>query len=167
MGCSLLQFTPMSDERRQAFDREAEKERLQAEAEAEARESARAEHLGELRMRGVVPTSVEERLQIASFGQDREDAAEARRVKAGDEQRGNERAPRLNRLEMEREQREAAAKAARTPASQSDLSKLAGKLGSLTSSVNLLKRRRSAEQDYHEPRDYVRNSGGHIIRGPY
>jgi hypothetical protein len=46
MGCSLLQFTPMSDERRQAFDREAERERVQAEFEEQQRREAAIESAG-------------------------------------------------------------------------------------------------------------------------
>ncbi len=93
-------------------------------------------------------------------------------MKAGDEQRGSEREPRLDRWELQREHREADAKALITPASKADVSKLSQTISSLANSVNLLKRRRSEsvapEQGYsQQPRYYVRNSGGQITRGPY
>ena len=59
------------------------------------------------------------------------------------------------------------------------MSKLSQSIASLASKVGLLGRRRAAEQEspeeyarayggsYHQPRDYVRNSGGYVIRGPY
>jgi hypothetical protein len=54
-----------------------------------------------------------------------------------------------------------------TPATVSDMDKLVQKVQQLASKVGILGRRRSADQGYHQPRNYVRNSGGYVIRGPY
>jgi hypothetical protein len=80
-GAGLLVHCPMSPERRAAFDREAEKERLQAERDAELRQQAAVEHRGELLMQGVTPTSVAERLAAVAAAADRQD----RRDKAAEE----------------------------------------------------------------------------------
>jgi hypothetical protein len=74
MGAGLLAHAPMSYERRAAFDRAAEKERAQAERETEQRQSDAAERRGDLLMKRVVPHTIADVLQSASFGQDRHDA---------------------------------------------------------------------------------------------
>jgi hypothetical protein len=142
MGFGLLEHAPMSDERRQAFDREEERERKAAEVEEQARRDAAIERRWELQRQGYEPQTVGDVLARASFGQDRADAAEAKRVKAGDELRGAEREPRLDKYGMLKDAREREAAKETTAASQADLAKVAGKVGSLQSAVNLLKRRR-------------------------
>ncbi len=169
IGTGLVVHTPMSDERRELFRREEEREAKAAELEAEQRREAAFERRWELQRQGVEPHSVQDVLARASFGQDRQDAVERRREREAAEELGKPIPAhlKLDKYQMKRDGEEREKAKETTPATQADVSKLAGKVGSLTSAVNLLKRRRSAEQDYHQPRDYVRNSGGYITRGPY
>ena len=159
VGCWLLEFTPMSDERRAAFDREAERERAQAELEAQQRREAAVERRWHLQRQGVEPHSVADVLARASFGQDRQDAAERRREKEAAELLGQPE-PRLNRWELKREQQQREAEAIITPASKADVSKLSQSITSLASKVGMLGRRRSAEQE--SPEEYARRYGGGI-----
>jgi hypothetical protein len=85
VGVGLVQFAPMSDERRALVAREAEKERLQAERDEEMRQQALVERRGELLMQGYRPRTQQELFQQVSFGQDRADAAERQREKAAAE----------------------------------------------------------------------------------
>jgi hypothetical protein len=120
VGIGLLANTPMSAERRAAFDREEEKERLQAEREAQQRAEAAAEHRAGLLWQGVAPRSVSEVLVAASFAQDRADRREERIEREADAILANP-PPRqwvtaLAAAKAEREAREAAAEV--TPASE-------------------------------------------------
>jgi hypothetical protein len=136
MGCSLLQFTPMSDERRAAFDREEERERAQLEREAARRREDAAERAADLAFRGVEPTSVGERLAAVSFAQDRADAREARLEREAAELAGRPK-PTVNKLlrdaEAERKQREA--EEAETPATVAELGKVKASLERLKHGV--------------------------------
>ena len=128
VGCSLLEFTPMSDERRAAFDREAERERAQAELEAQQRREAAVERRWHLQRQGVEPHSVADVLARASFGQDRQDAVEARREREAAELAGKP--PQylglLREAKQEREARQAAAE--ETPVSQAEFGRVVSKL---------------------------------------
>ena len=141
-GAGLVIHCPMSDERREAVRRESEKEARAAELEAEQRHEAGIERRRDLERHGVVPVSVADRLQLASYGMDRADRVEQRREKEAAEILGQPE-PRRTRWEIKQDQQAAAEKAAATPASQADLTKLAGRITSLTKSINVLKRRRS------------------------
>jgi hypothetical protein len=170
MGCGLLQYTPMSPERRQAFDKEAEREAKAAEFEAEQRRTAALERRQDLEFRGVaVPHTHSEVLASASFGMDRSDAAERRREREAAELLGKPE-PRLNRWEVKANVKAAEAEREVAAATQAELREVQAEVTGLKAAIHGLKhgkrRRRSAEQDYHEPRDYVRNSG-QIVRGPY
>jgi hypothetical protein len=148
-GADLVIRSPlMSDEARAAeIKREEQREAERAELEAEARAEADAERVWELRRQGREPHTVGEFLaQVAAW-----DAAEQRKL-AHRKELGlpveddaappvQPLPPRLKRWEMEARQKAAKKKAAVTPATQADLSELAGKLGSLKSSVELLKRK--------------------------
>jgi hypothetical protein len=122
MGCSLLQFTPMSDERRAAFDREEERERAQLEQEAARRREEAAERAADLAFRGVVPRTPAEVFEQVSFAQDRQDALERRREREAAEILGKPR-PTVNKLlhdaKAEREARQAVEEA--TPVSKAEL----------------------------------------------
>ena len=135
----------MSDERRQLIKREEEREQRQADWEAEQRRQEAIEKREGLLFQGVVPHTVDEVIAQVSYGMDRADRIEARRAREGAELRG-EHEVRRTVWEMAADQRAAAEKAATTPVSQADLTKLAEKLGgkltSLSSAVNVLKRRR-------------------------
>jgi hypothetical protein len=122
VGVGLVIHTPMSDERRALFDKEDEKERLQLEREAEQRRAYAAERVADLAFRGVAPTSVDERLQSASFGMDRADAVEARREREAAETLGRPK-PTVHKLladtKAEREARQAVEET--TPVSKAEL----------------------------------------------
>jgi hypothetical protein len=141
VGTGLVMHTPMSDERRAIIDREAEKERKAAEFEEEQRRQAALERRWELERQGVVPHTVADVLARLSYGADRTDKIEERRAREAADQMPPPLEGRLNRWELQAEHREAAAKAEREPASQSDLAKVAGKITSVANSINVLKRR--------------------------
>jgi hypothetical protein len=79
MGAGLLMYTPMSPERREQFDREAEREAKAAEFEAEQRREAALEHRWELQRQGVEPRSVGDVLLAASVAADRQDRRDKKR----------------------------------------------------------------------------------------
>jgi hypothetical protein len=121
-GCGLVadMRSVMSESQWSAIQRESEKERLQAERAAEMQAQVAAEHRGELLMRGVVPTSVDERLQAVGFAQDRQDRRDMKADEQYKERFGHGR-PRqwpalLDAAKSEREAKAAAAEA--TPASE-------------------------------------------------
>jgi hypothetical protein len=165
-GCGLLAHTPMSDERRAAFDREEERERKAAEFEAEQRRQAALEGRWELERQGVVAHMVADVFRSASFGMDRADAIEARRQREVDELAGKPSKP-LPPLDTFPMKKERLLRKVEAPATKGDVAKLSQSVASLASKVGLLGRRRSAKQDYPPQRDYVRNSGRYIVRGPY
>jgi hypothetical protein len=78
-GAGLLSAAPMSEDRREAFRKEEEKERKAAEFEEQQRREAAIEHRWELERRGVVPRTVGEILQTAAVAQDRQDRRDAKR----------------------------------------------------------------------------------------
>ena len=173
-GVGLLLFAPLSDARRDLIERETEKERLQAEREAELRADAVAERLGDLRRKGYEPKTQQEFLEQVSRAQDRADAVEARREREAAEMAGQPPPHRPTIWEQKLERQQAHAHAIVEPASKQDVSKLSSSIASLAAKVVSLGRRRSEEQDYdydlgdsQQPRYYVRNSGGFIVRGPY
>jgi hypothetical protein len=129
-GAGLLLHAPLSDERRAAFDREAEKERLQAERDAEMRSTAAAERLGELRMAGRVPRTPQELFADQAFAEARQDAVEAKRAEANADFYGKPRPStwqkELAAATAERKQREAELEA--TPASKGEFDRLKRKL---------------------------------------
>ena len=109
---------------------------------------------------------------------DRVDRIEQRREREAAEELGKPE-PRLSRWELKREQTAAAAAGLVEPASKADVSKLSQSITSLASKVGLLGRRRAEQREsspeeyarkcgdgYHQPRNYVRNSGGYITKGP-
>ena len=159
IGVGLLAHTPMSPERKAQFDKEAEREAKALELEEQARRDAALERRWDLQRQGVEPHSVADVLARASFGQDRQDAAERRREKEAAELLGQPE-PRLNRWELKREQQQREAEAIITPASKADVSKLSQSITSLASKVGMLGRRRSAEQE--SPEEYARRYGGGI-----
>jgi hypothetical protein len=127
MGVGLIQDVPMSDERRELIrrqsEREAERDRRDAELAAQLRADARIERVAELQRRGVQPRTVDETLAQASFAHDREDAAERRREREAAELLGNPK-PRasvalLAAAKAEREARKPAAEV--TPATEADV----------------------------------------------
>ena len=129
VGCSLLQFTPMSDERRALFDKEAERERKAAEFEAEQRRQAAFERRQELLMRGQVPRSHGEVLQQVAVGMDRQDRRDAAAEARAAEQAGKPRptyVALLREARVEREARQAAAE--ETPVSQAEFGRVVAKL---------------------------------------
>jgi hypothetical protein len=178
MGFGLLEHCPLSPERKEIIRREAEREARAAEFEAEQRRTAALERRWELERQGITAHSHEDVLARMSYGADRTDRIEARREKEAAEQLGQPE-PRINRWELKREQQQREAEALITPASKADVSKLSQSITSLASKVGLLGRRRSEQLEtpeeyarnygdgYHSPRNYVRNTGGHILRGPY
>jgi hypothetical protein len=122
-GAGLLIHTPMSPERRAAFDREEERERKAVELEEETRRTAALEHRWELERRGVVPHTVGDVLQSAAFGMDRTDRIEARKEREGREAQGLPE-PRLNRWEVEASVAAAEAEREVTAATQAELRKV-------------------------------------------
>jgi hypothetical protein len=136
-GGLLSAATPLSDERRALIAQAEEKERLQAERDAELRSTAVAEKLGELRMQGVVPTSVGERLEAVAVAQDRQDRRDQKADEQYTERFGHGR-PRpwvgqLAAAKAEREARQAAE--AETPASVAEIGKLKASLARLKQGV--------------------------------
>jgi hypothetical protein len=123
VGVSLLQFTPMSPERRALFDKEEERERRALEDEAGQRRAAALERRQEMEFRGTAsPRSHAEVLQAASFGMDRADAAERRREEQAAELLGKPRptyVALLREAKEARKEREAAAEV--EPASKAEL----------------------------------------------
>ena len=68
IGTGLFAHTPRSEERREAFRREEEREPKAAEFEAELRQHAALERRLELQRQGVVPHSHEDVLARVSYG---------------------------------------------------------------------------------------------------
>jgi hypothetical protein len=176
MGVALVMHTPMSDERREAFLREEERERIAVEFEEQQRQEAAAERRWMLAQQGVQPLTHSEFLARASFAQDREDAAERRREREAAELLGKPE-PRLDRWELKREQQPREAEALTTPATQAEVSKLSQAVTQLKSNLHA-QGRRSAEQGMERrresPEEYARayggvryRSGGGVVRGPY
>lgn len=178
VGAGLLVHTPMSPERRAAFDKEAEREAKAAEFEVEQRRQAVFERRWELERQGVVPHSHEDVLARVSYGLDRADKIEARREREAAEILGRPE-PRVSRWELKREEQQQKAEALITPATKADVSKLSQSIASLASKVGSLGRRRAEQLE--TPQEYARNygggsnqgssvhfrNGGGIIRGPY
>jgi hypothetical protein len=123
---------PMSDERRALIAREEAKEAQAAKLEEEQRQTAAAEHHGELLMRGITPTSVAERLAAVAAAADRQDRRDKAAEERYKEQFGQGRPPRpsvfalLQEAKREREAVEAEAEA--TPVSEAALGRKLDKL---------------------------------------
>ena len=128
IGVGLLAHTPMSPERKAQFDKEAEREAKALELEEQARRDAALERRWDLQRQGVEPHSVADVLARASFGQDRQDAVEARREREAAELAGKP--PQylglLREAKQEREARQAAAE--ETPVSQAEFGRVVSKL---------------------------------------
>lgn len=67
VGFGLLQHCPMSPERRAAFDKEAERERVQAELEAQQRREAAIERRWELQRQGSRAAQPRGCVRVAGF----------------------------------------------------------------------------------------------------
>jgi hypothetical protein len=130
MGFGLLADAPMSPERRAAFDREAEKERQQAEFEAQQHREAAAERRWELQRQGVQARSVAEVIAAAAFAQDRYYRREEKQMAEWEAAQINPpRRPYVTALaaaKAEREAREAAAEV--TPATEAAVERKIKKL---------------------------------------
>jgi hypothetical protein len=129
-GVGLIEYAPLSDERRAVIAREAERERLQAERDAELRRELAAERRAELQFQGRQPRTQQELLAQASQAQDRQDRRDEKADEAYLERFGHGRPSRwvgqLAAVKAERKQREADAEA--TPASKAELGRVAKKL---------------------------------------
>jgi hypothetical protein len=99
VGCSLVEFAPMSAERRELIRQESEREAQAAELDAQQAREAAYEKRWELERHGVVPVSVADRLALASFGMDRADKAEERREREAAEILGKPAEPRFDKWE--------------------------------------------------------------------
>jgi hypothetical protein len=136
-GVGLVANMPMSDERRAVIAREEAKEAQAAKLAEEQRQTAVVEHRGELLMRGITPTSVEERLAAVAQAQDRQDRRDEKADEAYREKFGYGR-PRqwvsqLAAVKAEREQREA--EQATTAATVAELGKVKASLERLKHGV--------------------------------
>jgi hypothetical protein len=129
VGCSLVEFTPMSDERRELIRRESEREAQAAELEAQQARDAAYEKRWMLERQGVLPVSVADRLAAASFGMDRQDKIEERREREAAELLGKPRPTYVALLREAKAEREAkAAEAEETPVSQAEFGRVVSKL---------------------------------------
>jgi hypothetical protein len=160
----LVQDSPMSEQQRAAFEREEARERAAAALEAQQRHERAIELRWDLQRQGVVARSHAEILEAASLAGDRDDRRAARLEREAAEQMGLPE-PRLDRWELKREQQQREAEALTAPATKAEVSKLSQAVTQLKSKLHA-QGRRSADQDYHQPRPYFRSGGG-IVRGPY
>jgi hypothetical protein len=137
-GVGLVIHAPLSDERRALVERESAKEAAAEKLAAELRSDRELERAPELRRQGYEFHSVADTLARASFGQDRADAAEAKRVKAGAEAQGLPE-PRFDRWESKANV--AAAEAARevTPATKADARELQSQVAGHKASLHDLR----------------------------
>jgi hypothetical protein len=173
-GVGLLADAPMSEERRAAFRKEEERERKALELEAEQRQQAAIERDWELTRQGFVPRTVSDVIAAAAAAQDRRDRRDAKRDADAAEVMGRP-VPGLNRWEMKAAQAEREAAKETTPATQAELGRLEQAVTQLKSKLHSLSGRtqdaslpqQGYRSGYHEPRPYVRTTGGPIVRGPY
>lgn len=129
IGVALLAHTPMSDDRREAFRREGERERRAVELEEQLRRQQALERRQELLMRGTVSHSVGEVLQSVAVAQDRQDRRDAAAEARAAELAGTPRPTYVALLREARTEREARqAEAESTPVSQAEFGRVVSKL---------------------------------------
>ena len=138
VGGGLLSAAPLNDELREAHRKEDERERQQAEFAAQLRADAEIERNAELQRQGHRPRTQEEFLAQVGHAQDRQDAIEAKRLKAGAEAQGQPE-PRLNRWEVKANVAAYEAKRETTAATKADARELQNQVTGLKGALHDLR----------------------------
>ena len=140
VGVGLLSAAPLNPALQEAHRREDEREAQRAQLEKEMQADRDLERAAELRRQGHELHSVADTLARAAFGQDRQDAVEAKRVKAGAEAQGLPE-PRFDKWESKANVAAAEARRETTAATQADLRELQAEVTGLKSALHAVKRK--------------------------